>query len=355
MIRLLLIQLGLSILLLVCCCIRSDAQNIKLSIPLHLDIGLTFSQFEREQGVDIVQMPGLALELQSGLAIRYKEKIGVNLEAGYFLNTFIYKAANSEYNISQYDPRIKASIYYLSKEINEHGSRLHIGLGWGMTYYAGDVLNKSTEDFTAKTYTLEFKSMLLSPEIGLTQVYENSSMDLLISYNQQIDGAVGMITDFTTPSGTAVAKSRNNHLALRIRYYFGLKKPKRKPAPISNKPNSEVLADFQSRRMNKSNTFESSKRRVKLKIWDNADEDGDIISISNNGVFVLTNYEIKNKKKSVIIDLAPGENEIVVYAHNEGLVPPNTASSVLVVGMKKHPITITTSLNRNQSVSIIRK
>jgi len=330
------------------------SQNIKLSIPVKVDIGLTFAELKKESGIGISQLPGLALELQSGISLLYKKKLGLNLEGGYFLNTYNYSIEGADYNISQYDPRIKAGLYYLGPELNKYGSRLHVGMSWGVTYYKRDTESHSDNNFSAETYTSGQRSMLVSPEIGLSQVKDNFAMDILIAYNQHIDGAVGMTTDFTSESGTATAKSRNNHLALRLRFYFGLKSPKLKLAPTSFPPSQEQLSDFASRRLDRSHSFETKRSRIKLKIWDNADEDGDIISISNNGVF-LSEYEIKNKKKTIVIDLLPGQNEIVVYAHNEGLVPPNTASSVLILGLKKHPITITTSLNRNQAVSIIRQ
>ena len=60
-------------------------------------------------------------------------------------------------------------------------------------------------------------------------------------------------------------------------------------------------------------------------MWDNLQEDGDIVSILVNGKIVLREYTLLNKPKPVEIELQKGLNTIVMYAHNLGEQSPNTA------------------------------
>lgn len=330
------------------------AQSFVFRIPVHFDVGMTFTQLQTESNFNLRQLPGLALELQSGVAVHFKERICLMAEAGYFLNNYTYVYRNSSYNIAQFDPRLKATIFYLSKPINSFGSRVHIGMGWGYSYYARDTEQNSTVDFSSFTYSTGGRSMLISPEIGLSQITGKSSVDLLLAYNHHLDGYVGMVTEFESAAGTGIARSRNNHLALRLRFYFGPKSKAKKPAVLPE-PSPQLQESFATRKTDEIKRIETKRKHIRLKIYDNADEDGDIISVRQNGKYVLTKYEIKKKKKVLKLSLEPGPNEIVVFAHNEGLVPPNTASCLLKAGWKSYPITITTSLKRNQSIAVIRQ
>ncbi len=91
-------------------------------------------------------------------------------------------------------------------------------------------------------------------------------------------------------------------------------------------------------------------KNAKIEIWDNQTEDGDIISIIHNGKNILTDYEIKKRKKTIILNLIKGKNKIIVIAKNEGLVAPNTATINLLD--KNKVLNITTELNLNKKTSI---
>ncbi len=54
------------------------------------------------------------------------------------------------------------------------------------------------------------------------------------------------------------------------------------------------------------------------------------------------------------MDLAPGENVLLVVAHNKGGVPPNTASARVRLGRGRKELLFSTSLQRNQALRIVR-
>lgn len=71
--------------------------------------------------------------------------------------------------------------------------------------------------------------------------------------------------------------------------------------------------------------------QVTMALWDDAAEDGDIISMALNGEWVIDNFQIFNEDKTryVTLNMSPGNNELIFYAVNEGDSPPNTGQMTI--------------------------
>ena len=68
-------------------------------------------------------------------------------------------------------------------------------------------------------------------------------------------------------------------------------------------------------------------KKINLSVWDNERVDGDRISLSLNGKWILRNYEIIKEKHSLDIELIKNQvNELVFFAENLGEIPPNTTA-----------------------------
>lgn len=57
--------------------------------------------------------------------------------------------------------------------------------------------------------------------------------------------------------------------------------------------------------------------------------------------------------KKLQIQLKPGVNQLIVYAHNLGKDPPNTASVTLFNGKVKYPVSIESNLGKCGAIKII--
>lgn len=88
---------------------------------------------------------------------------------------------------------------------------------------------------------------------------------------------------------------------------------------------------------------------VSIRFWDNAAEDGDIISVNLNGVWVLENYMITNAGQTFNFNINNGTNRLVVYAVNQGKSGPNTLSIAVNSGSE---IRLDPALLTGQSVNI---
>lgn len=79
-----------------------------------------------------------------------------------------------------------------------------------------------------------------------------------------------------------------------------------------------------------SKTIEVKSTDLKVSLWDNAAEDGDIITIIINGVIVQNNVRIYKTPKTFSFTIDPSQtNYISFYAVNEGTSSPNTASGTI--------------------------
>jgi len=94
---------------------------------------------------------------------------------------------------------------------------------------------------------------------------------------------------------------------------------------------------------------------VKLDIWDNGQEDGDIINVFHNNKLILSQYVVTNKKKTINITLI-GKNDVFkVVAINEGKIKPNTAK--LEIHDKNRSFELLATLNKDEdaTITIIKK
>ena len=66
--------------------------------------------------------------------------------------------------------------------------------------------------------------------------------------------------------------------------------------------------------------------QTKVHIWDKNMEDGDIISLSLNGEWIIRNLEVRKCPTTFHVNLKQGENFLVMKAENIGKTPPNTAA-----------------------------
>lgn len=123
---------------------------------------------------------------------------------------------------------------------------------------------------------------------------------------------------------------------------------KKKPTPPPPLPK-----EFEGRRISyvKNLTFDSE--RLKVKVWDHQEEDGDIVSIYLNGDLVLSKHLLTKDNKEFDIELdSEKPNNFLLYAHNLGEVSPNTVSVEITSDQKSEKITLNSYLRSCEAVLI---
>jgi hypothetical protein len=84
---------------------------------------------------------------------------------------------------------------------------------------------------------------------------------------------------------------------------------------------------------------------IEIEIWDEEEIDEDVISLNYNQNWVLENYTLKKSKKKIFLEFEEGkENNLILFAHNMGKIPPNTAVLLVKSGRKKQKIKLSSTL-----------
>jgi hypothetical protein len=125
------------------------------------------------------------------------------------------------------------------------------------------------------------------------------------------------------------------------------KEPEKKLPPVVGKPNpvnppvailSEIKEKFVKREKVFIKEIPISGDSIELRFYDNAEIDGDSISLFLNGILLKQN--IKLAAKPYIIKLALSDlketNELVMVAENLGTIPPNTSYMVAIVKEERY-------------------
>ena len=100
------------------------------------------------------------------------------------------------------------------------------------------------------------------------------------------------------------------------------------------------------------NIFTSSDN-LTVEIWDNGQEDGDVINVYRGEVPILTDYRVTNVKKKIPVTVKSNEKFRIV-AVNEGTVAPNT--SVIKITDDERMFEVYSSLKKGEEayISIIK-
>jgi len=77
--------------------------------------------------------------------------------------------------------------------------------------------------------------------------------------------------------------------------------------------------------------------------------DGDTISVYYNNKLLVSNRGLNEKAITVnlLLDDKASQHEIVLFAHNLGSIPPNTATIVVKAGDKRYELHSSASLSEN--------
>ena len=96
---------------------------------------------------------------------------------------------------------------------------------------------------------------------------------------------------------------------------------------------------------------------VELRFYDNAEIDGDSISLFLNGSLIFEH--IRLTEKAYVVKLAVSElkekNELIMVAENLGEIPPNTSYMVAIVGDKRYEAQLASTENSSAMIRFIKK
>ena len=94
-------------------------------------------------------------------------------------------------------------------------------------------------------------------------------------------------------------------------------------------------------------------KTVTVKIWDDQQEDGDVVSIFLNGARIQKEMTVKKNEFIFTIKLDQGINIFKLLAHNEGLQPPNTAAILIDDGKEEYKSVLSSKKGEYAELKIV--
>src|ERR1700712_2348078 len=116
----------------------------------------------------------------------------------------------------------------------------------------------------------------------------------------------------------------------------------------------KINEDFRKRKLIVSKQIEVSSDSVRLSFYDNAEVDGDSISVFLNGKLVVAHQGLTERAFNVYVrlDSSLTINEVSMFAENLGKYPPNTALMVISDGDKRYETFLSSDFQGNATIRL---
>ncbi|HRH37737.1 MAG TPA: hypothetical protein PK760_05300 [Flavobacteriales bacterium] len=289
--------------------------------------------------------PWLGLLTEAGSSVTYRDRFGFALQGGWGFTGYLLTLDSTNNTLYNSSTTLEARSWWLSRACRSCPSHLKFGVAYGFNFQQADVLTREKNGYRSVVIADEKVRPYIAPELGMMGAEGKDRMEVSLRYMIHLDGAKGWQMHATSGTSSANYNASDNYLGLVMRYHIGFKRKVPKPQAPETVP-------YQDRSVDTLTTMTTRQQRITLRLWDNAEVDGDTISVFLNDVPVLTNYALTKEHKRLSLDLQRGTNRLLVIAHNEGTVPPNTASCIVRRGKGKEQLLIKTSHKKSQVVVI---
>lgn len=96
---------------------------------------------------------------------------------------------------------------------------------------------------------------------------------------------------------------------------------------------------------------------IELRFYDNAEIDGDSISLFLNGNLIFQHIRLTDKAYTVklAVNELDSNNELIMVAENLGSIPPNTSYMVAIVGDKRYEAKLASTENSSAMIRFVKK
>ncbi len=125
--------------------------------------------------------------------------------------------------------------------------------------------------------------------------------------------------------------------------------------PPAASATSKSIAELGRRVIITKKEIKATESQVRIGVYDESIVDGDVVSLSWNGVWVMRYYRIATVPKELVLDLLPGENILVMYAENLGKYPPNTAAIAVQHGKKIEQFILNSDMGKSEAIKIFKE
>ncbi len=98
--------------------------------------------------------------------------------------------------------------------------------------------------------------------------------------------------------------------------------------------------------------LEVGQGTVTIQLWDDQQEDGDVLSLHLDGRNLLQHFALKKEKTTLLVKLSSGEHTLVLRAENLGSIPPNTAALLIDDGQQQYRLVLRAAVDYSEGIII---
>jgi len=100
-------------------------------------------------------------------------------------------------------------------------------------------------------------------------------------------------------------------------------------------------------------SLQVKNRKLTISVWDHNTVDGDIVSLKLGEEWILTEYELTAKKNTFESTIIGFSQDLILYAHNVGMVPPNTVTISVFDGMTTQRVSLESNMETSEAIKIV--
>ncbi|HXT15671.1 MAG TPA: hypothetical protein VN706_08575 [Gemmatimonadaceae bacterium] len=118
-------------------------------------------------------------------------------------------------------------------------------------------------------------------------------------------------------------------------------------------PMSPLPESFAGRPVEMQGSLRVRSPNVVIYVWDAGQVDGDVVSLAVDGTWVLQRYTLTASKRAIRATLNPkGASYLVLFANDDGSIPPNTAAVSIDDGSGEQRLVLSADLFTNGAVTL---
>ncbi len=103
----------------------------------------------------------------------------------------------------------------------------------------------------------------------------------------------------------------------------------------------------------KAKKVEVHSRKLRIRVWDDHQIDGDIISLKYNDDWIVTELKLTAEPKEMTLTLTGFKAFLTLYANNLGLMPPNTAAISIFDGKSTQKIVLNADMRTSEALELV--
>ncbi len=245
------------------------------------------------------------------------------------------------------------SVYpFLKRSFSPYRSYIQLGVGGG--YFFNEKFNKvipSRDDvFKNNIYNTKRFAPVVFAEAGIDL---SEKITISLRYSQCFSDVVkGDYMKYQSSNLVLHQQFTSNmpNISLNAHYKIGISTQKDNKKKLYRPP---VIKNI----VRVDNIIEVKNRDIVVSIFDDKEEDGDILTLVINDTpqkkdadKVIEKYELKNQKKDIDIQLQSITSFLIMHSISEGKVPPNTAAIIIDDGVNKKQLTLKSTRNTSGAI-----